>query len=92
MRREIDTLMDTSELKERFKHDKIYLLATKSHVKKYWRSTYHILKFHDIAFMKDMRKIRVWWFQNLEVDYYFRNQRHYGNLLAGISQRALQIL
>ena len=75
MRREIDTLMDTPELKERFKHEKLHLLATKSYVKKYWISTYHILKyFHDLAFMKDMRKIRVWWFQNLEVDYYFRNR------------------
>ena len=43
MRREIDVLMDTMALKVRFKHNKLYLQAIKSYVKKSWKHTYHIL-------------------------------------------------
>ena len=57
MRREIDRLMETPELKERFKHNKLYLQAIKSYVKKNWRYTYHILKnFNDLEMMTYNRK------------------------------------
>ena len=44
MKREIDVLMDTFKLKQKFKHDKLFLMAIKSFVKKEWKTTYHFLK------------------------------------------------
>ena len=75
MRREIDVLMGTMALKERFQHDKMFLQAIKSYVKKNWKYTYHILySFHELDIMAYMRKIRIWWFPNLEGTYVFRNR------------------
>ena len=44
MNKEIDVLMDTFKLKQEFKHDKRFLMAIKSFVKREWKTTYHFLK------------------------------------------------
>ena len=42
--------MDTFKLKQKFKHDKLFLMAVKSFVKREWKTTYHFLKnFHDLT-------------------------------------------
>ena len=76
MRREIDVLMGTMALKERFKHNKLYLQAIKPYVKKNWKYTYHILYyFHDLDFITSaMKTIRAWWFPDLEGYIYCRNR------------------
>ena len=75
MRREIDVLMGTPALKERFKHDKVYLQAIVSYVKKFWKNTYHILKnFNDLEFMTYNRKIQVWWLPENGAIYDFRHR------------------
>ena len=65
--------MDTLQLKVRFQHDKVFLQAIKSYVKK-WKYTHHILyHFHGIGSLIDFRKVQTWWFPDLEETYVFRN-------------------
>ena len=53
MKREIDVLMGTFKLKQEFQHNKLFLMAIKSFVKREWKTTYHFLKnFHDLTYMK----------------------------------------
>ena len=60
MKREIDVLMDTYKLKQEFKHDKLFLVAIKSFVKREWKTTYHFLKiFHDLTYMTYCKKTSV---------------------------------
>ena len=42
MKREIDVLMDTHELKVIFQNNRIYLQTIKSYIKNHWKYTYHI--------------------------------------------------
>ena len=50
MKREIDVLMDTFKFKQEFKHDKLFLMAIKSFVKREWKTTYRVLKnFHALT-------------------------------------------
>ena len=61
MKREIDILMDTFKLKQEFQHDKLFLMAIKSFVKREWKTTYHFLKnFHDLTYMKYCKNKREW--------------------------------
>ena len=63
MKREIDVLMDTFKLKQEFKHDKLFLMAIKSFVKREWKTTHHFLEnFHDLTHMKCCKEMREWWF------------------------------
>ena len=45
MKREIDVLLDTYKLKQEFKHDKLFLMAIKSCVKREWKTTHNFLKY-----------------------------------------------
>ena len=75
MKREIDVLMDTSKLKQEFKHNKLFLMAIKSFVKREWKTTYHFLKhFHDLTYMKYCKNKREWWFPQNDWTYTFRNR------------------
>jgi len=75
MKREIDVLMDTSKFKQEFKHNKLFLMAIKSFVKREWETTYHFLKhFHDLTCMKYCKNKREWWFPQNDWTYTFRNR------------------
>ena len=75
MKHEIDQLLDTEQLKEEFKKNKLFLSAIKSYVKREWKNTYHILRqFHDLEEFKHYKKLGVWWVPNFENNYYFRNR------------------
>ena len=75
MKREIDVLMDTFKLKQEFKHDKLFLMAIKSFVKREWKTTYHFLKnFHDLTCMKYCKNKREWWFSQNDWTFTFRNR------------------
>ena len=75
MKREIDVLMGTFKLKQEFKHNKLFLMAIKSFVKREWKTTYHFLKhFHDLTYMKYCKNKREWWFPQNDWTYTFRNR------------------
>ena len=75
MKREIDVLMDTFKLKQKFKHDKLFLMVIKSFVKREWKTTHHFLKnFHDLTYMKCYKEMRKWWRPQNDWTYTFRNR------------------
>ena len=75
MKREIDVLLDTFKLKQEFKHDKLFLMAIKSCVKREWKTTNHFLEnFHDLSYMKCCQEMRKWWFPQDDWTYTFRNR------------------
>jgi hypothetical protein len=75
MKREIDVLMDTYELKVKLQTNKIYLQTIKSYIKNHWTYTYHILRnFHDLNFINHNMQQRCWWFPNVERTYMFTNR------------------
>ena len=75
MKREIDVLMDTFKLKQEFKHDKLFLMAIKSFVKRERKTTHHFLEnFHDLTYMKCCKEMREWWFPQNEWTFTFRHR------------------
>ena len=88
MKREIDVMMDTSKLWQKFKHDKLFLMAVKSFVKMEWKTTHHFLETnHAITYMKCCKEMRERWLPQNDWTYTFRHQefkikQHFGHLLA----------
>ena len=75
MKREIDVSMDTFKLKQEFKHNKLFLMAIQSVVKREWKTAHHFLKgFHDLSYMKRCKEMREWWFPQNDWTYTFRNR------------------
>ena len=75
VKREIDVLLDTYKLKQEFNHDKLFLMAIKSCVKREWKTTHHFLKnFHDLTYMKCCKEMLEWWFPQNDWTYTFRNR------------------
>ena len=75
MKRQIDTLMGTPALKERFKYDKVFLQAIVSYVKKNIDCIENLLYFfHDLEFMNRSKKRVEWWLSDLEGTFVFRNR------------------